>query len=61
MIPQKKNCQDGITMIKGYETEILKMYDDIRNNNAKSLKKRKNEIQEKHPQILEIDNEIRKL
>lgn len=48
-------------MIKGYETEILKMYDDIRNNNAKSLKKRKDEIQEKHPQILEIDNEIRKL
>lgn len=48
-------------MIKGYQTEILKIYDKIRDDESKALKSRKEEISEKYPEIIELDNEIQKL
>lgn len=48
-------------MIKGYQSEILKIYDTIRENEAKALQNRKNEILTKYPEIIEIDNKIKKL
>ena len=48
-------------MIKGYQTEILKIYDTIRDNESKALKLRKAEIADKYPEIIAIDNEIQKL
>lgn len=48
-------------MIKGYQSEILKIYDNIRDNEAKALKARKAEISEKYPEIIELDNKIQKL
>lgn len=48
-------------MIKGYQTEILKIYDNIRDYESKSLKARKDEISEKYPEIIDIDNKIQKL
>ena len=61
MTLQKRNYQDGITMIKGYQTEILKIYDNIRDYESKALKARKDEISEKYPEIIDIDNKIQKL
>ena len=48
-------------MIKGYQTEILKIYDNIRDYESKALKARKDEISEKYPEIIDIDNKIQKL
>lgn len=48
-------------MIKGYQTEILKIYDKLREDESKSLKFRKAEISEKYPEIIELDNKIQKL
>lgn len=48
-------------MIKGYQTEILKIYDKIREDEAKELQLRKAEISEKFPEIIELDNQIQKL
>lgn len=48
-------------MIKGYQSEILKIYDNIRDNEVKALKARKAEISEKYPEIIELDNKIQKL
>lgn len=48
-------------MIKGYQSEILKIYDTIRDNEAKALHSRKEEISEKYPEIIELDNKIKKL
>lgn len=48
-------------MIKGYQSEILKIYDTIRENEAKALQNRKNEIMTRYPEIIEIDNKIKKL
>lgn len=48
-------------MIKGYQTEILKIYDTIRENESKALKIRKAEITSKYPEIIKIDNEVQKL
>lgn len=48
-------------MIKGYQTEILKIYDKIREDETKALKLRKAEISEKFPEIIELDNQIQKL
>lgn len=48
-------------MIKGYQTEILKIYDHIRDTESKKLKMRKEEIENKYPEILEIDNKIQQL
>lgn len=48
-------------MIKGYQTEILKIYDDLREEEARNLKLRKNEIATKYPEIIDLDNKIQKL
>ena len=48
-------------MIKGYQTEILKIYDKIREDESRFLKLRKDEISKKHPEIIDLDNKIQKL
>ncbi|OOM70039.1 DNA replication protein DnaC [Clostridium puniceum] len=48
-------------MIKGYQTEILKIYDKLRDDETRNLKLRKNEISRKYPEIIELDNKIQKL
>ncbi|WMJ80121.1 ATP-binding protein [Clostridium sp. MB40-C1] len=48
-------------MIKGYQSEILKMYDDIRTYEENELKKRKEDLNKKLPIISELDKKINKL
>lgn len=48
-------------MIKGYQTEILKIYDKLREDEARNLKLRKEEILKKYPEIIELDNKIQRL
>ena len=48
-------------MIKGYQTEIIKIYDALRDEEARNLKLRKNEITTKYPEIIDLDNKIQKL
>jgi len=48
-------------MIKGYQTEILKIYDKLREDETRFLKLRKDEISKKYPEIIELDNTIQKL
>lgn len=48
-------------MIKGYQTEILTIYDKLREDESRALKLRKNEISKKHPEIIDLDNKIQKL
>jgi DNA replication protein DnaC len=48
-------------MIKGYQTEILKIYDKIREDESRDLKLRKIEISKKYPEIIDLDNKIQKL
>ena len=48
-------------MIKGYQTEILTIYDKLREDESRSLKLRKDEISKKYPQIIDLDNKIQKL
>jgi DNA replication protein DnaC len=48
-------------MIKGYQAEILKIYENLRENEEKSLVKRRKEIEEKLPQVLELERQIGKL
>ena len=43
-------------MIKGYQSEILKIYDKIRDSESKALKTRKAEIAEKYPEIKGLIN-----
>ena len=47
-------------MIKGYEKELTLIYENIRLEEEKNLEKRRNEIKQKHPDILELDNLIQK-
>ncbi len=48
-------------MIKGYQRNIMKVYENIRQSEEKSLNKRREEINENLPQILDIEREIGKL
>lgn len=48
-------------MIKGYQTEILKIYDKLREDETRFLKLRKDEVFKKYPEIIELDNTIQKL
>lgn len=48
-------------MIKGYQTEILKIYDKLRDDETRNLKLRKDEISKRHPEIIDLDNKIQKL
>lgn len=48
-------------MIKGYQNDILKMYEKIREKEKQALKSRKEEIYNKIPEIKNIENNINKL
>ena len=48
-------------MIKGYQTEIMDMYEKIRTDENRKLMKRREEIKNKYPEILELDTTIQKL
>lgn len=48
-------------MIKGYQQQILQMYEDIRKRENNSLKFRRKEIEEKYPQLINIEKKIGKL
>lgn len=45
-------------MIKGYHSAIMKIYENIRNEENKSLDKRKKEIEQKLPQVIKIEKQI---
>lgn len=46
-------------MIKGYQAEVLKRYDEIQTIEKNNLKDRIKEIKAKHPEIIKIDDEIK--
>lgn len=48
-------------MIKQHHSEIMKIYEDIRKSEEDALKLRREEIKEKLPMIIEIEDEIKKL
>ncbi len=48
-------------MIKGYQSELMEVYQKIRNEETHNLKKRRAEIKALHPEIIDLDNEIHKL
>ena len=48
-------------MIKGYQTEILKIYENLRDSETRSLIIRRKEIEEKLPQVLDLERQIGKL
>lgn len=48
-------------MIKGYQTELIDMYEKIRTDENRKLMKRREEIKNKYPEILELDTAIQKL
>lgn len=48
-------------MINGYHSEILKIYEQIRDEENSALEKRRSEIEEKLPQVMEIERSIGRL
>lgn len=48
-------------MIKGYQAELMDMYEKIRTDENRKLMKRREEIKNKYPEILELDTTIQKL
>lgn len=48
-------------MIKSYHSNIMKIYEDIRSDEEKALRMRKEEIKEQIPQVIDIEREIGKL
>ncbi|MBU3156318.1 ATP-binding protein [Clostridium estertheticum] len=48
-------------MIKGYQTKILSIYDQIRQEEESDFRKRKIHIEETHPEIIGLDKKIGKL
>ncbi|WML36404.1 ATP-binding protein [Clostridium sp. OS1-26] len=48
-------------MIKGYETNIIKFYENIRESEEKALKLRRAEIEKKVPTVIKTEQEIAKL
>lgn len=48
-------------MIKGYQSELMNVYQKIRNEENHNLKQRRAEIKALHPEIIDLDNEIHKL
>ncbi|MBU5592340.1 ATP-binding protein [Clostridium sp. MSJ-4] len=48
-------------MIKGYQESVMKIYENIREEENQALQKRRAEIKEKAPKILDIENKIGKL
>lgn len=48
-------------MIKGYQSELMEVYQKIRNEEDKRLKQRRAEIKSLYPEILDLDNDIHRL
>ena len=48
-------------MIKGYQTRILAIYDQIRQEEESAFRKRKAHIEKVHPEIIALDQKIGKL
>lgn len=48
-------------MVQGYHSEIMKLYEETREYERKALEARKEEIERKHPEIMELDRQIAKL
>lgn len=48
-------------MIKGYQSELMEVYQKIRTEEDKRLKQRRAEIKSLYPEILDLDNDIHKL
>lgn len=48
-------------MIKGYQSQLIDIYEKIRDQETAALKARREEISEKYPEIIDIDNKIGKL
>lgn len=48
-------------MIKGYQAELMDIYEKIRTDENRKLSKRREEIKNKYPDIIELDNRIQKL
>lgn len=48
-------------MIKGYQTKILAVYDNIRQEEETEFRRRKTHIEKTHPEIIELDQKIGKL
>lgn len=48
-------------MIKGYQEKLMNIYEKIQEDEKKALKRRQEEILEKVPEIIELDNTIQKL
>lgn len=48
-------------MIKSYQEQVMKTYEEMRDREVKSLSNRKKEISKNIPRITEIDNQISKL
>lgn len=45
-------------MIKGYGTEVLKIYENMRSNEENALNARRKEIEKKIPKVIDIEKEI---
>ena len=48
-------------MIKGYQTKILAIYEQIRQEEESDFRKRKAHIEKTHPEVIELDQKIGKL
>lgn len=48
-------------MIKGYQSQVLEIYEKMRHDNRTELKRRKDEIEKKLPKVLDIQKKISKL
>ena len=48
-------------MIKGYQAELMDMYEKIRTEENRKLTQRREEIKNKYPEILDLDTAIQKL
>ena len=48
-------------MINGYQAEVLKIYDELRNSEEKALENRRAEIEKKLPKVIDIEKNIVKL
>lgn len=48
-------------MLKGYHSDIIRMYENIRDQENAALDKRRAEIEEKLPEVLELERSIGKL
>lgn len=48
-------------MIKGYRSKLEGMYEKIRSKEERELALRKDEIQKKHPEIIQLENQIAKM